>query len=44
MALNALTEVAEQAENRLMMLLDQGRQESKAAMAKLSSDLENRRA
>tara|TARA_R110001592_G_scaffold254129_3_gene517500 strand:+ start:46288 stop:47316 length:1029 start_codon:yes stop_codon:yes gene_type:complete len=35
-----LTEVAEQAENRLMMLLDQGRQESKAAMVKLSGDLE----
>lgn len=35
-----LAEVAEQAENRLMMLLDQGRQESKAAMNKLSSDLE----
>ncbi len=34
-----LAESAEQAENRLMMLLDQARQEAKAAALKLSDDL-----
>ena len=34
-----LTGLADQAENRLMMLLDRERQEAKSAMAKLSEDL-----